>query len=608
MNIRTILISTILWTAIIQPSAAGTLVAGVGETARSFLLTDANEAFAFIDFDFQLREPSNSPSDEGWLDGVFAPEGSYQLAAWPISGPDRFDHFSVRWRGVWNPGKGTYQLRLRSDGEAVLFVGGGETLVSRDTRSGATTTLELDERPYELRLDYSHLTGDSMVFLEWCRPGEVWVPLVPLSKRIEEREGWIGTYYLGSHFESEQFQRTDARIIWNWGEWGPLNRLEDLPTSTLEWSHHDGNLMGAFSSNREGALHIQIKPPPKSTDTRIDFARTSLVIASSSMVEVHIQFDQPGLWDGDSICFDLPSDRPLSFWETGKTIHNGGQVEAAIRGQRDRYAADRQRLEGSMAHLDRVLCRSGRWWARVLLDRIAYVPNESERPPSNLEDETLSKLGSSLVSWSQIFAPEIHEELSNGFSDTSTKGLDSLIGPVSSDERTNDTLLSPYPERTVAWKVATLADGLFEWSQAYHQFEESMGLGDSGTIDFRKVKAGRELKVKNLPFGEQRLSFDSTASRFRIQNQEGCFLEFSGSVSVQGFQINGRGEWEAEIESSQQVLLETGPNSRISGATWEGEPLLLTGRGSERQTGFLPGRKGTLCLIPSRETRGIPKE
>jgi len=596
---------------------AASLIAGVGETPQSFLLTESGIPVASIEFDFQMENQPEGDFERGWLEGISSPDGPYRSGSWPVAGPDRFDRYSVRWRGTWDPGAGAREIRLRSDGDATLFIAGQEGLVCHGSVSGATAHVEFEDRPYDLRLDYSHATGDSFVFLEYRHDREVWMPLVPfVAHGNERREGWEGSYHLGSRFETEAFRREDPKVIWNWGELGPFHREEDLPSVELIWCDRDDALMASLVANRKGSLFLKISSPPGSGTPEVRFEKTSLSLTTETGEDLAFQFDQPGEETADGVRFELDPRRAIRFWETGKTVRDGGQVGERLERNRESYSTTRPRLEGAIAPFDDAVCRSGRWWVEMMLNRIACPISIRDEEVSSLPIEVREEIVALMTQWAEVYAPDVKRDLWEGigsgvasaFPDASREEVERLISATKEERGHSREAPNPYPERQVAWRIQSFTEGFTEWVRAFRELQDLLHGDGEGGVDFtEEASRGGEIRIENLPIEDRRFSFEYSPTRFRVENDAGCFIEFKGTVSVRDFQLNEKGEWEATIEGSRQTLLETGPNSMVSGATWDGDPILMTGQDGGRKRGFLPGNRGVLRLIPAPAGDGVPR-
>jgi hypothetical protein len=93
---------------------------------------------------------------------------------WRASGsPDPLaphDFFSIRWTGwLKAPKPGKYALRLRADDNARLWLD-GQFLLDRWDRTvySASTEVDLDDRPHEIRLEYVQLDGGARMKLDWA--------------------------------------------------------------------------------------------------------------------------------------------------------------------------------------------------------------------------------------------------------------------------------------------------------------------------------------------------------------------------------------------------------------------------------------------------------
>ncbi|MCA9438285.1 MAG: hypothetical protein KC978_21045, partial [Candidatus Omnitrophica bacterium] len=459
---------------------SASLIAGVKDSPETFLLTQGVAPIGTVTLDFQPEGSSQPPEESGWLAGVSSWEGSYHSASWPVAKPDRFDDFSARWRGIWEPGPGDYEFRLRSDGPAEFFVGGQGTLVTAGSASGVTAEVRFEQRPYQLRLDYSHDSGSAFVFLEWRQPGKSWLPLVPTRAAESGPESrWEGVYYQGARFEAERFKRFDGRILWNWGDRGPLNRREDIPTATLKWGQRTDGLPASFQCNRAGKLRLRVEPVPSDASFSVTFDRTVLEVQSLNAEPIRLQFDQPGTFQtGDGIPpieFDISPDRPLHFWEPQTGLMNGDQVDRFLSEAAERDESNRPRIEGDFAYLDQPALSSARWWLEMLINRnqnrVAMNPSSNAGTSGGL---WLDWKNASL-SWARTFAPDLLPDLVFAFEtenpndvwallfDGPAKDFQAFLGALKGEEVADRNVRNPYPEQRVEWEVETLARGLTQW-------------------------------------------------------------------------------------------------------------------------------------------------
>lgn len=588
------------------------LIGGLERDPAVFQIQIDDEPIAELKFDFGVEGLRSTEFETGWLMGGVALGPGVRQGAWPISGPDRFDDFSARWRGIWNPGKTTCSVRLRSDSTARLFVDGREALASDGSASGATTTLELEDRPHDFRLDYSHRSGEAFILLEQRLGNGPWTPLVPDSSGGGNGPGWEGEYFLGSEFEAVGFERIDEKILWNWGDHGPFNRMEDLPSALFRWAEGEPSFAASLSTNRKTVLTVgfAILSPASWT---LEFEGTLLTLKGVEGSRTLIQFDQPGeiirSESGIQIQFETSPDRPLRFWEAGGEVRDGEQAERLINRIEQEYENRRPILSGALAPLDRSLGPEGRWWVEMLLDRLRTI---SQGDASTLEGETAAaELGPGLARWSEVFAPELTgeiEEWTQGlsleagvspFEDASRAGMERLrlaLGGEYVDSGVRTVEL--HPEREVDWRIESLAEGLARWGEAFHRFEETASVGEDGVVVFVDRVRG-EWEILNLPAGDGVFDLRWSETRARIEDRSGRFLEFRGPIQVRELKSNEGGDWEIRLAGPRQTLFEVGPVGLVSGAYWDGAPILLTGQGSTRKRGLLPGGEGVLRLVPT---------
>ena len=104
---------TLTWIASVHSAS---LIAGVRADPHTFLLLHQGSPLATLSMSVEMKNTPPTKVEEGWLRGDSSPGGSYRFASWPIAGPDRFDNFSVRWVGAWEPEEASCEVRLRSDG------------------------------------------------------------------------------------------------------------------------------------------------------------------------------------------------------------------------------------------------------------------------------------------------------------------------------------------------------------------------------------------------------------------------------------------------------------------------------------------------------------
>ncbi len=94
---------------------------------------------------------------------------------WHLGAPDiglPVDNFSIRWRGwLVPPRAGKYTLVITADDGARLFLDGKKKLDAWTSIGRHTVEVQLNDRPYQLRLEHHEGTGDAMMSFSWMQKG-----------------------------------------------------------------------------------------------------------------------------------------------------------------------------------------------------------------------------------------------------------------------------------------------------------------------------------------------------------------------------------------------------------------------------------------------------
>jgi PA14 domain len=94
---------------------------------------------------------------------------------WGLGAPDiglPVDNFSIRWRGwLVPPRAGKYTLVIHADDGARLFLDGKLRLDAWGSIGRHSVDVQLDDRPYPLRLEHHEGIGDAMMYFGWMQKG-----------------------------------------------------------------------------------------------------------------------------------------------------------------------------------------------------------------------------------------------------------------------------------------------------------------------------------------------------------------------------------------------------------------------------------------------------
>jgi hypothetical protein len=629
---------------------------------NAFPIVNETGAACVFEFVFATEDPASATKTvpRGLLYPICAPGDSFLSCSWQIAEPDRDDHFSVRWKGKWQPGNLLCEIRLRSDDEASFYLNGSEVLSCREAVAGVTGTFQLDARRHDLRVDFHEAKGNAFVHLEWREPERAWRSLVPEVPEKKEEKGWQATYYLGENFEKEVFARIDPVIDFDWKGRGPFDRSEDLPTAQLEWATLQGeSLIGQVRSNRDGLFSLTVRKTSLAGDlpSKATVQSTHLVLEKvengSKTLDLHFdhaasEFFVPNSTDNipDSATgaltlmqFPLPAGESIRFWEKESGVQNGAGVAKKLDLARKGFDRSRPRLTGGLATWDEKTLVAGRFWCRALATCLEQggVPTELD----TLEKKRylrpiVADLPVAVSSMVSIWAPDLFESLGSGleslplewasrvFVDASTPELARLGEALSlwkrtfESNRTGRDKAPPVVPETQAyhsvisdprWPIRTLSEGLTEALFGLAAVNGFVFPNPSGGIDVGNqwVQAG-EYGIDNVRVGEKTYSFSISPNGLNLRCEDGFSLSANLPALFSGFHIGGREEWSADVVMRERGFLEVGPPKRIRGATWDGNPLLLTHRGQSLFSGKLPSERGTLTVTPAEKSVAIPLE
>jgi hypothetical protein len=512
--------------------------------------------FRFVPLEGEARSPE-------FLRGARAEAGSYLSSAWRIAAGDRNDRFSVRWLGYWEPGEIDCEILLTAKGEATFFLDGEEALSTKDR--SIQSAFFLDSRVHELRVDFSHETGPALAQLEWRIGEEAWKPVVTRTDRKDERSrGWNAAYYLGSNYEHETFSRTDRALDFDWGEGGPFDRPEDLPT--LDWrilNRSAGGTCGEVSANREGTLVLGLRVPQRraTTDASVTFANPLLELSGAAGEKVAVQFDREaskftleegaaveGGFEVGSLEFFLRAGDSVRFWETGGEFETGAQVAQAIQAVKKVYAEWRPKMGGSWAAWETNTIGSGAWWLQTLIESAL---------PQSIERKEILRLA-------QFVAPDLLPKL-----ETLSTGVD----------------LAPQIE-----------NGLRAALGGLRAIEKKIQLNTHGGLDLLFGEGtGQEYSVEGWPFGENRFDIRCDPNELRIADASGTFLAFDAPGTIRNFQVDETGNWSGDVELHGPGNLRAGPAEIVSQILWNGSPLMTLREGG-RYRARMPNARGEFQL------------
>jgi len=187
------------------------------------------EIFAGRSFNRRIAERIDPNVEFQWNDGAPATDA-------PADG------FSIRWAGwVKPPRAGRYKFHLVCDEGARLWIDEKLVVDRSITNSAAVgSSLELNEEPHSLRLEYYEIAGTARVSLQWQHLDSAHMAIVPpealfvdeASARAKVTKGNLPKTGLTAEYFDRAFRRkfketTVPRAETVWGEGGPE---WDLPT------------------------------------------------------------------------------------------------------------------------------------------------------------------------------------------------------------------------------------------------------------------------------------------------------------------------------------------------------------------------------------------
>ncbi|MCG3198311.1 MAG: hypothetical protein GHCLOJNM_02809 [bacterium] len=617
---------------------------GPPEWNRFVILLGGNMPLLHLGLDFEGAPEGYTPA--GVIEGIQAPGETFWLQSWSPSPPDRVDHFSIVWSGTWRPGNLAGEIRLRADEQATLSLDGSPLLVCTDCPAGVTAAISLDQKPHDLRLEYLEREGPAYIFLEWREPERDWKP-VPVTNKAggEEVEGWEGKYSLGERFASEEFVRIDPMIAFNWGESGPFERLEDLPTLRFRWGIHEGALMGEISANREGRVRLLPEAPSRGRrDLRVQGSATSMEIRDASgTTHLELFFDRPGNWietepSPRGVLFaetetqrvphiPITPAEPIRFWEKGSTVQSGPSVSTQLDSAQKVFDDSRITLSEGLAEFDADLVPSGRYWNRLLLDALKSAP--AERPGKLsvtrkwMIDAVAAKLPEAASRMTRGIAPDLREEwealgqtlnldtVGAAFVSSSTEDLAELKNVLESlgkgdvhPPRVPTGLggSGPPPQH-----VTDAARGWIRALSAFARLEQLYSFDSSGNPVLGNPEWGLgKWKVDSIPLSGSLVDLTLSRNLTLLAEQGGPFIQLNRPARFSSMARDPKLGWSLSVEAGSVGPLEVGPSSQVQGVEWDGTPLLMVQRGGRLRAGKVPSERGALRLLPGGQAPKVP--
>ncbi len=619
---------------------------------------NATQTLMLIEVHFlpSKEEPFTRYQPAGLLDGLQTPGDRLLSCSWPSAPPDRDDHFSAKWTGYWQPGKGKREIRLRASHHATLSMDGKPILECQECPAGVTTTLEIDEREHPFQLDYSHTQGKAYIFLDAREPGRAWYPIeVKAERRNEKVEGWKAEYYLGEGFEKLMFARTDLQIAFDWKGEGPFDRPEDLPTLTFRWGHREEAFFGEVSSNRRGFLWFrpytiryqgQSGPILKGTNTSFH------LVSGEGKTLLDIFFDQGVTWwnsgkESDQVeSIKLPihpelaetgflvpvqTGKPFRFWEDTPKVEGGAWISKALDSEAKDFMTSRPRLMGDFSGEGEALFADGRWWAKVYLEALRmWQINRKEQSPtlfSPARQRLLASIAANLPLAVSEMVSLCIPDLSFNFRDTGSGQETPAIAGIFQTEATQDLefltealtgLKSPVRKQAIVgtghspvsrWPITGLSHGLGNALKNFSEVSSCLKRTSDGGFRFlQQPLHQRTVKLEKWVVADgMSLDFTLSPSGIRIEQKKGAYLQFDRSVAINSFRLGKQGEWISEVQVEGKVHLEAGPMKTIKSVAWNRNPLLMTQQEKRFLRGTLPEGKGEIRVEWVERPSSIPR-
>lgn len=624
---------------------------------NSFRIGDATHSLMQMEIQFlPTREASRERfQPNGLLSGLQAPGDRLLSCSWPSMLPDRDDHFSAKWMGYWQPGKGKYEIRLRASHHAVLALDGQTLLECNDCPAGVTAALDLNTHEHPLQLDYSHTTGTAYAFLDWREPGRAWHPVeVRNDKRKGADEGWKAEYYLGENFEKLAFARIDPQITVDWKTGGPLDRPEDLPTLIFRWGHRDGAFLGEISSNRKGYLWLipSTTETPGQNTPMVKGTNTSLTLTSADgKVLLGMLFDEGGTWwkagqeadsldptnlnagigpDGVSFLVPVRPERPIRFWEDVPEAGGGSWVTNTLNATEKDFERSRPHLGEDLSTGDTALFSEGRWWARVFLEAMRPGQASSPETPGHVSatrQHLLTSLAAGIPSAVSAMTSLCMPDLIFAPQTSSTQQEAYAIGGLLQSDATGDLEFLARVLQTIQSPGANQKPSAASTGPAarwpIHGFSRGLAAALSNFLDLHTILSGsgkvgfnilpgrlpqRTFKIENwTTHGDMGLDLTISPTGIRIEQKKGVYLQFDRPLAIQEFRIGKRGEWTMKTRVEGRVNLEAGPTKSLKEATWNHNPLLMTQREERFLQGTLPEGEGEIRIEWAEREKKVPR-
>ncbi len=645
MPTRTLSLLVLLAGVACNPSLAAEL-RPAGPPKWNRFVMDSGKHIPRLNLGIELAGAPEGYRPSGVLEGIQAPGGTFWLQSWPPTPPDRVDHFSIVWSGVWQPGKIEGEMRLRADEQATLSLDGAPLLVCRKCPAGVTATFSLDGKPHDLRLEYTESEGPAYVFLEWREANRDWKPVqVNPRPREGDLEGWEGNYSIGESLGEAEFIRFDPMIAFNWGEGGPFERLEDLPTLRYRWGIHEGALVGEISANREGQVRfIPEVPAGAQRNLRAQGSATSLEIRDASGTpHLELLFDRPGNWietepGSQGVLFaghetprvlqvPVTPAEPIRFWEKGSSVQTGPSVSSLLDSAQKVFDDARMTLSEGLAEYDTDLVPFGRYWNRLLLDALKGVPAERPEKLSATRrwmiDAVASRLPEAASQMARTIAPDLREEW-EALGDTlnlDTVGA-ALVSSATEDLAELKNVLEASgkgdvrPPRIPAGlggsgmappPVTNAARGWIRALSAFARLDRLYSFDPSGhpVLGNPEWRLGK-WKIENIPLSGRRVDLTLSENLALWVERDGPFIQLNRPARFSSLQRDPKLGWSLSVEAGSVGPLEVGPSSQVQGVEWDGTPLLMVQRGGRLRAGKVPSERGALRLLPGGQAPKVP--